>query len=68
MSDLSLNEAFRMVAEKKTTTKTTPDRAFERAVKALLESLWRLDPNQAEYKASEATCFGKYKPNLSGKT
>jgi hypothetical protein len=53
MSDLSLNDAFRMVADKAAKSTTSPDRAADNAVKALLENLWKLPPSSADYKVKD---------------
>src|SRR5262249_7623371 len=53
MSELSLNEAFRLVADKATTNAPKdPSRDCEKATKALLENLWKLTPKEAEHKAN----------------
>ena len=54
MSDLSLNEAFRLVGGKATArSSATPGRDCDRAAKALLKNPWKLSPKEAEYKVSE---------------
>jgi hypothetical protein len=55
MSDLSLNQAFRLVAERAAKKSPSYTRGFDKAVKALLENLWKLEPRKAEYKANGAT-------------
>ena len=54
MSDLSLNEAFRMVASKATARSASPGRDCDRAAKVLFKNLWKLSPKEAEYKANDA--------------
>ena len=53
MSDLTLNEAFRIVGGKATTRAASPTRDCDRAAKALLKNLWKLSPKEAEYKVND---------------
>jgi hypothetical protein len=53
MSELTLNEALRLVADK-TAKKAKPDLACDRATKTLLENLWMVDARIAEHKAKAA--------------
>jgi hypothetical protein len=53
MSELTLNEALRLVADPTVKKVQDPHKAVEavdRATKALLENLWKLDPSSAGYK------------------
>ena len=53
MSEMSLNEAFRIVGTKAATRLARPTEDCDRAVKALFKKLWKLPPKDAEYKASD---------------
>jgi hypothetical protein len=51
MSDLSLNEAFRVIADKPKSAKPDPAVACDKAEKTLLKSLWKLAPDAAGVRA-----------------
>jgi hypothetical protein len=54
MSELTLNEALRLTGDKATPKSQDASKACDRATKALLESLWKLDPRVAEHRAQAA--------------
>jgi hypothetical protein len=53
MSELTLNEAFRLTGDKAARKSQDASKVCDRATKALLESLWKLDARTAEYKAKD---------------